>query len=101
MTAVEASLRIPNTGKPRLNCAETGRSLRRNEPRGSTQMVIQIEAAICAFNLLAESSIWLDPALRNGSRLPFAEHSQNNDAGTRKLVEHGISALVKTGWPGE
>ena len=48
-------------------------------------MVIQIEAAICASNLLAESSIWLGPALRNGSRLPFAERSRNNHAGTRKL----------------
>ena len=60
-----------------------------------------LEAAICASNVSAESSIWLDSALRNGSRLPFAERSRNNDAGTRKLGERGMSALVKTGWPGE
>ena len=41
--------------------------------------------------LLALLHRWRDESVR----------ARNNDAGTRKLGERGMSALVKTGWPGE
>src|SRR5262249_10254013 len=81
-----------------LDCAYTGRSRRHDEPRGSTQTVIQIKAAICcASNILAKSSIWSDSALRNGSRFtvcrtvpeyrccyPYARRTRNVSACDRE-----------------